>query len=73
MSFKAEVITAGSTDWAGNALVFPTAAEAAAYAQDLFSRWTAVQEWRVVPTDTPANYNYVNGEGVRIAARQEGH
>lgn len=46
--FKVEVLADSSGVWAGNALTFGTRPEAEAYARDLFSRWTAVREWRVV-------------------------
>ena len=46
--FKVEVIADTSGTWAGNALTFPTIAEGNTYARDLYSRWTAVREWRVV-------------------------
>ena len=45
---RVEVIADNSGTWAGNALEFLTRVDAEAYAKDLFSRWTAVKEWRVV-------------------------
>lgn len=46
--FKVEVIADGSGKWVGNAVTFGTVDLARAYGADLFSRWTAVREWRVV-------------------------
>jgi hypothetical protein len=54
-SFKAEVIADNSGQWVANGLRFATSEEAAAYAKDLFSRWMAVREWRVVPSVDPVN------------------
>lgn len=48
MSFKVEVIADDSGKWVGNQLKFPTKEKAEEYARDLFSRWMAVKEWRVV-------------------------
>lgn len=48
--FQVEVIADTSEEWCGNALRFPTQADAEAYAKDLWSRWTAVRSWRVVET-----------------------
>jgi hypothetical protein len=61
MSFKPEVIADPSGKWAGNALRFATREEAEANVQDLMMRWFAVQETRVVESDDPVNYRYVNG------------
>jgi hypothetical protein len=48
MSFKAEVIADASGQWTSNALRFATEQEAKIYVDDLFMRWTAVRESRVV-------------------------
>ena len=61
MSFKPEVIADTSGKWCGNALRFATREEAEANVQDLMMRWFAVQETRVVESDDPVNYRYVNG------------
>lgn len=55
MSYKVEVIADDSGEWVSNALRFPTEEKAKKYAKDLFSRWTSVREWRVVPVDDPTN------------------
>ena len=49
--FKVEVQADRTGTWCGNGLSFPTLEEARAYALDLFMRWTAVREWRVVDSD----------------------
>jgi hypothetical protein len=61
MSFKPEVIADSSGKWVGNALRFSTREEAEANVQDLIMRWFAVRETRVVESDDPVNYRYVNG------------
>jgi hypothetical protein len=45
-----EVQADASGEWAGNALRFDDVDEAKRYGQDLWSRWTAVREWRVRDT-----------------------
>jgi hypothetical protein len=54
-SLKVEVIADRSGEWVGNGLRFATQAEAEEYAKDLYSRWTAVKEWRVLPSNDPVN------------------
>jgi hypothetical protein len=61
MSFKPEVQTDGTGKWYGNALRFATRAEAEAQVADLMMRWTAVRDTRVVESDDPVNYRYVDG------------
>ena len=51
VKFKVEVIADHSGQWVGNGMLFDTSEEAATYAKDLFSRWTAVKEWRVVKVE----------------------
>jgi hypothetical protein len=55
VSWAAEVIADSSGQFCGNALRFATKEAAEAYAKDLFSRWTAVKEWRVVESADPVN------------------
>jgi hypothetical protein len=62
MSFKPEVQTDGTGKWYGNALRFATRAEAEAQVADLMMRWTAVRDTRVVESDDPVNYRYVDGQ-----------
>ena len=69
MSFKPEVIADSSGKWTGNALAFATREEAEANVRDLMYRWMAVREVRVVESDEPVNYAWVNGqlEAVKVA------
>ena len=62
MSFKVEVQTAGDGDsWSSNAIRLPTHEEALSYGVDLQGRWTAVRALRVVESDDPPNYQWVQG------------
>jgi hypothetical protein len=61
MSFKPEVIADTSNKWCGNALRFATREEAEANVRDLMMRWFAVRETRIVVSDDPVNYRYVDG------------
>jgi hypothetical protein len=61
MSWKTEVIADRSGAWAGNGLRFAYRNEAQAYVADLFSRWTAVREPRVVESDDPVTHVWVRG------------
>jgi hypothetical protein len=66
MSFKTEVIADSTGVWCGNTLRFATREEAEANVADLMMRWFAVQAVRVVETDDPVNYRYINGDLVAI-------
>lgn len=46
--WKVEVIADSSGKWCTNSLWFDTPEKAKAYGADLASRWTMVEEWRVV-------------------------
>jgi hypothetical protein len=48
--------------WSRNALVFATKQEAEENAHDLFMRWTACDEWRVVEVDEPVSHTYRDGK-----------
>jgi len=63
MSYASEVVADSSGKWCGNALRFATHEEAAAYGRDLFMRWTAVREARVVESDDPVNYVWSRSTG----------
>ena len=65
-SWKPEVIADNSGAWAGNALRFPTQAEAEAWARDLSYRWILVTAWRATESDDPPNYRLVDGATVEI-------
>tara|TARA_R110000751_G_scaffold126285_1_gene228131 strand:- start:510 stop:674 length:165 start_codon:yes stop_codon:yes gene_type:complete len=48
MKYKAEVKVGADPKWYSNALRFDTFKLAEVYAKDLFSRWLATTEWRVI-------------------------
>jgi hypothetical protein len=60
MSYKPEVIADSSGKWVGNALCFATYDEAMANVQNLYSRWTAVREVRVIESCEPVNYKWTD-------------
>lgn len=65
-NWAVEVIADSSGQWTGNAMRFATKEAAEAYASDLYSRWTAVKETRVVESTNPANKvrkNYKTNSG----------
>jgi hypothetical protein len=66
MSWKPEVIADNSGKWCGNALRFATRAEAEANVLDLAMRWTSVRDTRVVESDEPVNYAWIDGRLVRL-------
>ena len=55
VSFAVEVIADDSGKWCGNGLRFATPDEAKDHAKDLYSRWMAVKQYRVVPSTDPVN------------------
>jgi hypothetical protein len=61
VSFKPEVIADISNKWCNNALRFATREEAEANVRDLMMRWFAVRETRIVVSDDPVNYRFVDG------------
>ncbi len=71
MSYKPEVQTDDTGKWYGNALRFTTRAEAEAQVQDLMMRWFAVRDTRVVESDEPVNYRYVDGHLEPLATAAE--
>ena len=62
MSWKPEVITDNSGKWYGNALRFETKEEAEANVRDLASRWMLVRDQRVVESEDPVNYRWIDGK-----------
>jgi hypothetical protein len=52
-SFKVEVLAHGG--WSSNAQRYETEEQAKAAGESLFSRWTAVEKFRVVPSTDPPN------------------
>jgi hypothetical protein len=63
MSWKPEVKVQG--EWSQNGLAFETEWEAAAYASDLFSRWTMTEGHRAVESDAPVSHEWREGSGLR--------
>jgi hypothetical protein len=61
-SYKIEVVADSSGEWCGNAIRLVHEQEALDYGKDLAWRWTAVREMRVVPSNDPVNYRWVNGK-----------
>jgi hypothetical protein len=51
--WRVDVQGVGENNWSSNGLEYPDAFKASAYARDLYSRWTGMSAWRVVPTTTP--------------------
>lgn len=66
MSFKPEVQTDSTGAWYGNALRFATEQEALDNVKALASRWFSVTAYRVVQSDDPVNYAWVNGSLVDV-------
>ena len=66
MSWKPEVMVSGETKWCGNALRFATKEEAEANVSDLMGRWLLVEKTRVVESDEPVNYAWINGKLVAV-------
>jgi hypothetical protein len=64
-SWKPEVQVNGDDIWAGNALRFATREEAEKNVRDLEMRWLLVTGTRVVESDDPVNYRWVDGEGLQ--------
>lgn len=64
MSWKPEVEV--NDQWARNALVFATEAEAAESARELFGRWILATGYRAVEVDEPVNYALVDGQLISV-------
>jgi len=56
-SFKPEVVVDYGS-WTGNALRFAVRRDAEIYVEDLACRWTAVRDFRVVPSDDPVTHRW---------------
>jgi hypothetical protein len=65
-SWRVEVIADATGIFCRNALRLPTRQEAEDYAVALAKRWTKVTEWRLVQSEAPANYAFVDGELERL-------
>jgi hypothetical protein len=66
MSWAPEVVADNSGKFCGNALRFATREEAVANVVDLAMRWTLVRDTRVVESDEPVNYAWIDGRLVRL-------
>lgn len=62
MSFAPEVTTGADPKFYGNALRFATQEEAEGNVKDLERRWMLVTGTRVVESEDPVNYRWVNGQ-----------
>lgn len=66
MSYAPEVQTDNTGKWYGNAVRFATEAEAQAWALDRMMRWIAVRDTRVVESEDPVNYRWVDNRLVAL-------
>jgi hypothetical protein len=71
-SYAPEVIADGSGHWAGNGLRFATKEEAEQNVANLASRWFLVRDTRVVESDDPVNYAWIEGRGL-VAVDADGN
>lgn len=62
MSFAPEVIADRDGKFVGNAVRFATREEAEGNVRDLMSRWMLVTDTRVVESEDPVNYRWVDGK-----------
>lgn len=67
MSFKVEVLGVGEKTWVSNGLRFATAQEADDSGHELSMRWFGMSEYRVAESADAVNYQFVNGQNVRLA------
>jgi hypothetical protein len=65
-SYAPQIMTKGDDQWVGNNLRFETEAEALANVRHLATQWTEVITTRVLSSDDPVNYRYLNGELLRL-------
>jgi hypothetical protein len=66
MSWKPEVIADSTGKWCGNGLRFATKQEALDNVQDLANRWFLVEDTRVVESDDPVNYAWIDGKLIAL-------
>lgn len=66
MSWRGEVVADASGKWTSNALRFATRAEAEAWVNDLFRRWTLVTDKRVVECAGPVTASWVPEKGLQF-------
>jgi hypothetical protein len=67
-SWKAEVQADSSRTWSSNMLRFAEKQEAEAYARDLWSRWSAVREYRVVASENAPTHRWEGQHAAPIPA-----
>jgi hypothetical protein len=60
-SYKPEVVADSSGKWTSNAVRFASETEAQIYVIDLSMRWSSVRDTRVVESDDPVTYEFVDG------------
>lgn len=65
-SYAPEVIADAGGQWSGNAVRFATRKEAEEWVSDLAFRWLLVRATRVVESDDPVNYKFVDGQLVGV-------
>lgn len=61
-SYKVEIKVRGEMTYCSNGLRFKTCNEALEYGENLAMRWTAVDLWRVAPSDDEPNQPEVEKE-----------
>ncbi len=61
-SWKTEVLV--QREWTGNKLRFATKVEGDGYVQNLFMRWTLVEDTRTVESDDAVNSQWIPGQGL---------
>lgn len=62
-NWRVDVLAAGETRWATNALRFESVEDAKKSGSALAFNWLAVKEWRIVPASFPKNQPYDPSEG----------
>ena len=62
MSYKPEFKVYGDDKFYANAVVFATKEEAEGNASAKYRAWTMAEAYRVVESDEPVNYRWVNGK-----------
>lgn len=71
-SFKLGCIVRGEPNRVHfNALCFATAEECEAYGRDLYSRWTMLERYEIVPSDEPPSHRMVDGRAYSIATLED--
>jgi hypothetical protein len=63
-SWAPQVLADSGHQWTGNSLRFATKREAELNVLDLAQRWTLVVNMRVVESNDPVNYKWIEGTGL---------